>query len=69
MTTPKKSAVTSISPARVTRDAVYIGGEKVPGAIEAGGVVVKPGGHKSINRLTITFLVSDVEIVDSMVDE
>lgn len=53
-----------IKPVRIERDAVYIGGQKLPGAIEEDGVIVRPGGHKSLNRLTVTFIVGDVEVVD-----
>jgi hypothetical protein len=51
-----------IKPVRITDRAVYIGGLELPGAIEEGGVIVKPGGVKNINRLTVTFLVGEVDI-------
>ncbi|MDB2211759.1 MULTISPECIES: hypothetical protein [Mycobacteroides] len=49
----------------ITRDAaVYIGGKKLPGVIEANGITVTPGGAYEFNRLTVTFLVAKVDIED-----
>lgn len=51
-----------IPDARVTRDAIYIDGQRLPGWIKEGGVVIKPGGTRDINTLTVTFLVGAVDI-------
>jgi hypothetical protein len=53
-----------IKPVKITRGEVFIGGVEVPGAIAEDGIVVRPGGYRNLNHLTITFLVGDVEIVD-----
>lgn len=53
-----------IKPVRIIRDAVYIGGVKLPGAIEEDGIVVRPGGGRNSNRLTVTFLVGAIEMID-----
>lgn len=53
-------------PTRITKSGdVYFGDTKVPGLIEEGGISVKPGGHRNLNRLTVTFLVGDVVAEDS----
>jgi hypothetical protein len=53
-----------LKPVKITGCDVLIDGISLPGAIEEGGVIVKPGGHRNINRLIVTFLVGDVEVVD-----
>lgn len=47
-------------PVRIARDGVYFGEHKLPGCIAEDGVTLKPGGGKSINRLTVEFLVGEV---------
>lgn len=51
-------------PTRITKSDVYFGDEKVPGCIEENGIVFTPGGYKSLNRLTVTFLVGEVLFED-----
>ena len=46
---------------RVTADAIYFDGEKLPGVLARGGVTVTPGGGLDLNKLTVTFLVAGVE--------
>lgn len=53
-----------LKPVKITRNAVYIDGIELPGGIEDGGVIVKPGGRASINRLIVTFLVGAVDVED-----
>jgi len=53
-----------LKPVRITKSDVYIDGVKLPGAIEEDGVVVRPGGYRNVNRLTVTFLVGAVETMD-----
>lgn len=57
----------AVAPVRITRDAVFIGDEQIPGAIAQDGIVLKPGGAHEINRLTITFLVGHVTADDPWV--
>lgn len=52
---------------RITRDAVFIGGERLPGCIAEGGVVLNPGGATDMNRLTVTFFVGEVTADDPYV--
>jgi hypothetical protein len=58
-----------IKPVKITRHEVFIGGQQLPGAIAEDGIVVKPGGYKGINLLTVTLLVGEVEMVDPTRDE
>lgn len=55
------------APVRITRDSVYFGDEKLPGAIAEGGIVLKPGRGTDVNRLTITYLVGPVTADDPFV--
>lgn len=52
-----------LSPVKITSDAVYIGGQKLPDYIEESGVTVIPSA-RGINRLTVTFIVGEVHIDD-----
>ena len=52
-----------IPDARIERHAVYIGGLELPGFIEEGTVVIKPG--KKVNRVTVTFIVGKVDVADN----
>lgn len=56
--------MTDIPNARITSTDVFIGEDKLPGIIEQNGVTVLPGGHDSINRVTVTFLVGEVTVED-----
>jgi hypothetical protein len=51
-------------PVRITRDAVYFGDERIPGAIAEGGITLKPGGASDCNLLTVTFIVGPVTADD-----
>lgn len=51
-----------LSSVRITPLTVFIDGQELPGVIEAGGVIVKPGGGTDISRVTVTFLVGKVEV-------
>jgi hypothetical protein len=52
-------------PVRVTRNAIYIGEERLPGCIAKEGVTIKPGGADDINRMTVEFLVGPVDVEDA----
>lgn len=56
-------------PVRITRDAIYIGDEQLPGCIATGGVTLKPGGNNDVNRLTVTFLCGPVTADDPWVTQ
>jgi hypothetical protein len=45
---------------RITRDAIFMDGQQVPGVIVEKGVTVEPGGGTAVNRMTVTFLVGNV---------
>lgn len=50
--------------ARLSCPDVYIDGEKLPGLIAENGVRVTPGDHRSINRVSVDFLVGKVTVDD-----
>lgn len=54
--------------ARITKDAVYFDGEKLPGFIVENGVTAYPGGATGVNRLEVTFLVGRVDMEDPCAD-
>jgi hypothetical protein len=49
---------------RITKDNVYFDGQPLPRFIAEDGVLLKPGGGKNINRLTVTFIVGEVVTED-----
>lgn len=52
-------------PVRIASDGdVFIGDERLPGCIAAGGITIKPGGVADLNRLTIEFLTGPVHVED-----
>lgn len=51
----------------IRADGIYFGDDKIPGLIDADGVVLRPGGKDDINRLQVTFLVGPVVCHDAMV--
>mgnify|MGYP000956421133 CR=1 FL=1 len=57
--------MTAIPNARITRSAVYIDGVELPGLIELGSVIIRPS--KSVNRVTVTFIVGKVDVEDPVV--
>jgi hypothetical protein len=61
--------MTEIPDAVVTKDAVYIGGQIVPGLIEKEGITVTPGGADACNRLTLTLIVGRVEVEDPTTEQ
>lgn len=60
MTTPPREDLAK--PVRITRDAIYIGDDKIPGHIADDGITLYRGGD--INRLQITLLVGQVTADD-----
>lgn len=54
-----------IPAARITRDAVYIGGVELPGLICRHGVTVIPGGDDGPNILVVEFIVGTVDVEDT----
>lgn len=53
-------------PVRITRDAVYIGDEQLPGCIIQDGITLKPG-QAGFSQLTVTFFVGPVNVDDPCV--
>ena len=53
--------------ARIKPNAVYVGGEKLPGLIMERGVTVEAGGATHANIMTVKFIVGEV-IVDDTTD-
>lgn len=58
--------MTDIPDCRITRDAVYIGGQKLPGFILNGGVYPMCGGREGLNTVAVVFVVADVTIDDPL---
>ena len=56
--------MTDLPDAQITVNEVVIGGERLPGVSEIGGVHVSPGGCRDVNKLTVTFLVGKVSVED-----
>lgn len=54
-------------PTRITRDGIHFGDEKLAGLIAEDGILLKPGGHDGVNKLTVTFLVGPVVCDDPLV--
>ena len=54
--------MTTLPPALITPTEVFIDRIKLPGFIADGGVTVTPGGHRDVNRVTVTFLVGPVQV-------
>jgi hypothetical protein len=59
--------VPGFQPVHVTRDGVFINGEKLPGLIAKDGIVLVPGGARTYNRLVVTFVVGEVKADDPTV--
>ena len=55
--------MSTLSPCRVTKDSVFIGGVKLPDYIAANGVTVVPRTH-GFNEVSVTFLVGEVTCED-----
>lgn len=58
--------MTAIPNARITRSVVYIDGVELPGLIEVGSVIIQP--LKTVNRVTVTFIVGKVDVEDPAVE-
>lgn len=56
--------MTDIPNARITTTEILIGGQPLPGPIEAHSISVTPGGVTDLNRLSVTFIVGRVDIDD-----
>jgi hypothetical protein len=54
---------------RITRDSVYIDDVRLPDYIAENGVTVLPGGRTDFNRVTVTFIVSEVTVEDAAVSK
>jgi hypothetical protein len=57
--------MTELPDATITSDQVYIADIPLPGFIEDDSVIVRPGGHKNLNRIQATFLVGKVDITET----
>lgn len=50
---------------RITRDGVHFGDHKLPGIIAENGVTLQPNVDRTgINKLTVEFLVGEVQVDD-----
>ena len=54
---------------RITSDSVYINDARLPDFIAADGVTVFPAGKSGVNKVMVTFVVSEVTVEDPAVPQ
>jgi len=57
--------MTDFPGAVITKDALYIDGQKVPGILRVGRVTLEPEGMKHVCIIAVEFIVGEIQLEDS----